>query len=145
MDAPPDRPARILVVARPVLGRKVEGALRSAGHEVHRTPDPSATERLAARLRPGAIVVALDLPWGDALKAALRVRDGAQPVPVLVLGNDGQGPGQNDFPRLPLEVDADDLQSAVADLLKVAPTKTDEQPALTLTGRNECAKDGRVR
>ena len=117
MDTPPDRSTRILVVARPALGRKVEVALRSAGHEVHRTPDPSATERLAARLRPGAIVVALDLPWGDALDVAHRVRDGGRPLPVLILGNDGYGACHNGFPRLPTEADAGELQAAVADLL----------------------------
>src|SRR5215217_3523181 len=119
MDTPPDRSARILVVARPALGRRVEVALRSAGHEVHRTPDPSATERLAARLRPSAVVVALDLPWGDALAAAHRLQDHGRPMPVLVLGNDGYG--QNGFARLPLEADADELRAAVADLLIVPP------------------------
>jgi hypothetical protein len=120
MDTPPDRLARILVVARPVLGRKVEMALRSAGHEVHRTPDPSAAERLAARLRPGAVVVALDLSWGDALEAANRMHDGKQRMPVLVLGNDRHGGCQNGFPHLPLDTDAGKLRAAVADLL--APT-----------------------
>jgi hypothetical protein len=141
MDAPPDRPARILVVARAARGRKIEGALRSAGHEVHRTPDPTATERLVARLRPGAIVFALDLPWGNALDAAHQVRDGTRPVPVLVLGNDGQGLGQNGFPRLPLAVDADELQRAIADLLPLAPKQTDEDCAAAVTGQSECATD----
>ncbi len=125
MAAHPDHSARVLVVARPVLGRKVEVALRSAGHEVHRTPDPSATKQQAAWLRPGVVVVALDLPWGDALAAAHRLRDSAQPVPVLVLGNDRHDPGQNGFARLPMEIDAGDLQSAVANLLTPPTAKAD--------------------
>lgn len=124
MDAPPDHSARVLIVARPVLGRKVEVALRSAGHEVHRTPDPSAAEQLVARLRPNAVVVALDLPWGDALAAAHRLRDGMRPVSVLVLGNDGHGSGQDGFARLPLDIDAPELRAAVADLLAL-PARAD--------------------
>ncbi len=125
MDVPPGHTARILVVARPVLGRRVEAALRSAGHEVHRTPDPSATEQLAARLRPGVVVVVLDLPWGDALGAAHQLRGGTRPVSVLILGNDGRGPDQHDFPRLPMETDAGELQAAVADLLALPADKAD--------------------
>lgn len=123
MDAPPDQSVRILVVARPVLGRKIEMALRTAGHEVHRTPDPAATEPLVARLRPDAIVVALDLPWGDGLAAADRARNRARPVPVLILGNDGLSLRNNGFPRLPLEADAGDVLEAVADLLASFPSE----------------------
>jgi hypothetical protein len=121
MDTPPNLPARILIVARPALGRRIEVALRSVGHEVHRTPDPSATDSLTVRLRPSAVVVALDLPWGDALAAAERLRAGGKPTPVLVLGNDGHGPGRNSFTHLPLEADAGELQAAVADLLAPSP------------------------
>jgi DNA-binding response OmpR family regulator len=116
MDPPPTRPMRILVVARPALGRRIELVLRTDGHEVHRTPDPSATEQLAARLHPQAVVVALDLPWGDALAAAERLRDGDRPVPVLLVGNEGLDPLRNEFPRLPLGADAADLRAAVNDL-----------------------------
>lgn len=128
MDTPPNHPARILVVARPALGRRIEVALRSAGHEVHRTPDPSATEVLVARLRPGAAVIALDLPWGDAHAAAHRLAAAANPVPVLVLGNDRHGPGRNGFAHLPLEADAGDLQEAVADLLAPSRNGSDQNP-----------------
>ena len=136
MDTPPDRLARILVVARPVVGRKVETVLRSAGHEVHHTADPSASERLAARLRPGVVVVALDLSWGDALDAANRMRDGKQRMPVLVLGNDRRGGCQNGFPHLPLDADAGELRAAVADLLAPTPnaascTVETDRPAAT--------------
>lgn len=128
MEPPPDRSARILVLARPSIGRRLEVALRSAGHEVHRTPDASATEQLAVRLRPGAVVVALDLPWGDALDAAHRVRGLEPPVPVLVLVSDNYAGSPNGYPRLPLDVDAGDLQAAVAELLDSSPDRVVHTP-----------------
>ena len=117
MDAPPTGPARILIVARPALGRKVEAALRSAGHEVHRTPDPSAADALAAQLRPQAVVIALDLPWGDALAAADRLRNGERPVPVLLLVDELHGSDENGASRLATGAQAGDLQAAVAGLI----------------------------
>jgi CheY-like chemotaxis protein len=116
MDAPPATPTRILVVARPALGRTIELALRADGHEVHRTPDPAAVETLAMRLRPEVVVVALDLPWGDALAAARGLRDGARPVPVVLLGNDGTEPLRDGFPRLPVGIDAVELRAAITGL-----------------------------
>ena len=117
MDVSPDVTARILVIARPALGRKIEVALRLAGHEVYRTPDSSAAERLVLQLRPQVAVVALDLPWGDAEGAIARLSSSRRAIPVLVLGDsfhDGFEFGQS---HLPLRADANDIQEAVADLL----------------------------
>lgn len=114
-------PARILVVARPALGRAVAAALAAAGHEVHRTPDAGSVHALAARLRPHLAVVALDLPWGDAVAAAHRLRAGAPPLPVLLLGEAGDDPRAHGLPVLPLAVDAVGLLAAVATLLAAAP------------------------
>jgi hypothetical protein len=117
MDESPDVAARVLVIARPALGRKIEMALRMAGHEVYRTPDPSATESLVARLRPRIVIVALDLPWGDAEGAVARLCSSRHALPVIVLG-ESYGDGL-EFAQmhLPLEADAIDVQEAVAALL----------------------------
>jgi DNA-binding response OmpR family regulator len=120
MDMPPDLPTRILVIARPALGRDIEIALRSAGHEIHRTPDPSSAQSLSARLRPRAAVVALDLPWGDAVAAAHQLAHGARAIPVLVLGDYLREDASNGFAHLPLGVDATDIRDAVAELLEVS-------------------------
>jgi CheY-like chemotaxis protein len=122
MDVPPVQPARILVLARPAIGRRLEVVLRSAGHEVYRTPDPAAAERLATKLHVEVVVVALDLPWGDALAAAEHLRDGERPVPVLLLGNETPRDG---FPRLPVGADAEDVRTAVSDLSANWDTKSD--------------------
>lgn len=117
MEVSPDVAARILVIARPALGRKIELALRLAGHEVYRTPDPSAAERLVARLRPHLAVVALDLPWGDAEDAIAQLSTARRAIPVLILGDgfrDDLAFGQS---HLPLQTDAVDIQDAVTDLL----------------------------
>jgi DNA-binding response OmpR family regulator len=117
MDTPPETPTRILVIARPALGRKIEIALRLAGHEIHRTPDPSSVESLVARLRPRAAVVALDLPWGDADAAAQQLAYGRRAIPVLVLGDYLSTMTKNGFSHLPLEVDATEIRDAVAEML----------------------------
>jgi hypothetical protein len=119
MDTPPTMPTRILVIARPALGRRIELALRSAGHEIHRTPDPSSAQSLAARLRPRAAVVALDLPWGDAVAAAYQLCHGERAIPVLMLGDFFEDDTWYGSSRLPLNVDAAEIQEAVAELLTV--------------------------
>jgi hypothetical protein len=119
MNTPPDTSSRILVIARPALGRYIEIALRAVGHEIYRTPDPSSAESLAARLRPRAAVVALDLPWGDAAAAADILAHGERAIPVLVLGEFCGHDVQNGFLHLPSTVDGTTIQEAMADLLKL--------------------------
>ena len=112
-------PGRILVVARPGLGRAVEAVLGAAGFEVHRTPGGADLGVPAARLRPALVVVALDLPWADPLGAVRPLLAGPRPVPVLLLGEPGDDPRADGVPRLPLATDATRLRSAVADLVAV--------------------------
>jgi chemotaxis response regulator CheB len=118
MDVSPAVAARVLVIARPALGRKIEMALQMAGHEVYRTPDPSAAGRLDAQLRPDVAVIALDLPWGDAASAVARLSSSPRAIPVLVLGDAHQNGVDCGLSRLPLEADATDLRESVADLLR---------------------------
>jgi DNA-binding response OmpR family regulator len=117
MDQRVGGPSRILVVARPGLGRAVEAALRGAGYEVHRTPGEADLAVPAARLRPALVVVALDLPWADALGAARPLLAGPRPVPVLLLGEPGDDARADGMPCLPLAIDAARLRAAVVALV----------------------------
>jgi CheY-like chemotaxis protein len=100
-----DQQKRIVVLARPQLGRSVEATLRNAGYEVHRTPDHLHLGALAVRLRPDLIIVALDLPWVDAIDAVELLREEEPSVPVLLLGDAGGDRRLNGRTRLPLAVD----------------------------------------
>lgn len=117
MGLSPGMAARILVIARPALGRKIEAALKIAGHQVYRTPDPSTAAQLETQLRPQLAVVALDLPWGDAEGAIARLCSSRRDIPVLVLGDCPHNGATARHSRLPLAADATDVQEAVADLL----------------------------
>jgi hypothetical protein len=64
-------------------------------------------------------VVALDMPWGDAVAAAHHLAHGERAIPVLVLGDYFRNGSPNGFSHLPLEVDATDIRDAVADMLAV--------------------------
>jgi DNA-binding response OmpR family regulator len=115
-------PSRILVVARPALGRAITGTLDGAGHEVHRTPDAANATGLVRRLRPDLVVIGLDLPWYDGVLAALRLTAGAPEVPLLLVGETSADPRVSTLPRLPSDVDADGLRDAVSELLRVPST-----------------------
>jgi DNA-binding response OmpR family regulator len=105
---------RILVVARPDLGRVLAGALRAGGYEVYRTPGDSDLFAVVARLRPHLTIVALDLPWVDAREIVQPLRAGPTAAPLLLLGEADAGSVIDDTPRLPLTVDAAQLLAAVA-------------------------------
>ena len=108
---------RVVVVARPQLGRSIEGTLRAAGYEVHRTPDGLNLDALAARLRPHLIIVALDLPWVDVIEVVgLGSKDEAS-ASILLLGDGGSDPRLDGTPRLPLPVEPAVLLATVDGLL----------------------------
>ena len=117
MDGPQTHVGRILVIARPALGRMVEATLRGAGYEVYRTPGDLDFVVRVARLRPHMAIVALDLPWMDALEAVQPLIEEARPVPVLLLGEAQGDPRLDGVPRLPLAVDAALLLTTVSGLL----------------------------
>jgi hypothetical protein len=108
---------RIVVLARPGLGRRVEAILRSDGHEVYRTPDDGNLGALVSRLRPQLIIVALDIPWAGFQGSTQLLIEQMRPVPVLLLG-EVEGDTQLDgIPRLPLAFDPWLLQAKVRGLL----------------------------
>lgn len=108
---------RILVVARPTVGRVVEAILTQAGYEVHRTPGDDDLIWLVARLRPQAVIAAVDIPWLDLLDSMRPLFDGPRPIPVLLLGETSDADGLSHMPQLPLPVDAMSLLREVRCLL----------------------------
>jgi len=56
---------RIVVIAQPELGRRLESHLRAAGWSVYRSPDITAIAEILRSVRPKALIVGLDAPWFD--------------------------------------------------------------------------------
>ncbi len=117
MNEPPAAVCRIVIMARPALGRAVEEILRGAGNEVHRTPGDGDLRSLVARLRPHLVIVALDIPWVDAIAAVQSLLDGSRRVSVLLLGTARSDPRLDGVVRLPVPVDPRTLLSEVNGLL----------------------------
>ena len=115
---------RIIVMARPARGRRLEATLRGAGYEVHRTPDGEDLTRLVTRLRPHAVILALDIPWIDALDVVQPMIAGARSVPVLLLGEAEDDPRLDGHPRLPLEVNPARLLAAIGSLVGSSDAKS---------------------
>jgi hypothetical protein len=116
---------RIIVMAQPARGRKLEALLRGAGYEVHRTPDDGDLVRLVARLRPHAVIVTLDIPWINVLDVVHPMFAGARSVPVLLLGEVEDDPRLGGYPRLPLEANAALLLAAIESLVGSSAAKSD--------------------
>jgi chemotaxis response regulator CheB len=108
---------RIVVMARPALGRIVEAILRNASYEVHRTPDDGIFHSLVARLRPQLVIVELDIPWVDTAELVHHLLKRPRPVPVLLLGQAKGEPRLEGVPRLPLAIDTTLLLATVSSLL----------------------------
>jgi DNA-binding response OmpR family regulator len=102
-------------VARPTLGRAIATTLRAAGYEVHRTPGDADLDGLVARLQAHLAIVALDLPWLNAIDAVSPLIDRRRPV--LLLGDAGGDSRVEGVPRLPLLLNAALLLEAVSSLL----------------------------
>ena len=122
-------PSRMLVVARPSLGRSIAAMLDEDGYEVHRTPDAANAPALLRSLKPALVVISMDLPWHDGVATARRLLAAAPDVPVLLVGETAADPRAATLPRLPSDVDADELRTAVSDLLRAdEPRRIDDVP-----------------
>ena len=111
------KPRRILVVARPSLGRSVAAALTAAGHQVHRSPRPADLAALVRSLEPDAALVSLDLPWADPRELAAELRARPHPIPVLLIGD-----CQDDaLPQIGADADPEQLRARVNALIAAPP------------------------
>jgi DNA-binding NtrC family response regulator len=83
---------RILVIAQPELGRRLEHHLRAAGWSVYRSPDPSLISEMVRSLKPNLLIVGLDAPWfdGETLAKLLAATDCE--MPVLALTDESPAP-----------------------------------------------------
>lgn len=92
------------MVSRPLDGRPIEAVLRGAGYEVHRTPLDGDLESLVLSLRPRLVMIALNLPWGNATTAVQRLVDRDWAGSILLLEAAGTVAPWPGLPRLPLGV-----------------------------------------
>jgi DNA-binding NtrC family response regulator len=85
---------RILVIAQPELGRRLEQYLRAAGWSVYRSPDPSSIAETVRSVKPRILIVGLDAPWFDHDTLANLLAATTCETPVLALtdvaGQDGE-------------------------------------------------------
>ena len=84
---------RILVIAQPELGRRLERYLRAAGWSVYRSPDTSLIAETVRSVKPRMLIVGLDAPWFDQQTLAKLLAATACETPVLALTD--VPPGQN--------------------------------------------------
>lgn len=112
---------RVLILARPVLGRRIEDVLRGAGYEVHRTPDGANLSRLVTQLQPNLVIVALDLPWLDPLDVAYDLAKQPRSVMVLLLGDEPAVVKVDGLLQLPASIEAPALIGEVGRLLGDGP------------------------
>jgi hypothetical protein len=111
----PERAGRIVLLARPALGRRIETILRGDGYEVHRTPGGDGFHGLVALLRPHLVIMALDIPWNDPVAVMREVREGPWVVPLLLLGE--TDPRFEGIARLPETIADTPLLAAVRSML----------------------------
>jgi hypothetical protein len=124
------RPTRVLVVARPSPGRALAEILAVAGHEVYRTPDAANLLAIARRLRPDAVLVALDLPWFAGSDAVEALNELDSCLRIVLLSDAPCPRGCSELVVLPIRVDRCRL------LETVAKARTDFQPRCR---RSACA------
>ena len=108
------RPTRVLIVARPGPGRVIAEILAVAGHEVYRTPDAASLVATARRLRPDAVVVALDLPWFAGTDAVEALNELDPSLPIVLLSDAPCPRGCAEVMVLPIGVDPPRLLETVA-------------------------------
>jgi DNA-binding NtrC family response regulator len=84
---------RILVIAQPELGRRLEQYLRAAGWSVYRSPDMSSIAETVRSVKPHMLIVGLDAPWFDRETLAKLLAATACETPVLALTD--LSPGQD--------------------------------------------------
>ena len=107
---------RVVVIARPVLGRRIANALRAVGYEVYRTPSAIDVAELHDRIRPDLAIVETELFDHDGVGAALELRAESISLPVLLVGDATGDPRAADFPILS-SVESGCLVATVAHLL----------------------------
>jgi DNA-binding response OmpR family regulator len=107
---------RVVVIARPALGRRIAETLGAIGYEVYRTPSGLGIAELHDRVRPDLAIVATELFGHDAVGAALELRAESGDLPVLLVGAATGDPRAADFPILS-SVDPDCLATTVAHML----------------------------
>ena len=114
--APTER-RRVVVIARPALGRRIADVLSAVGYEVYRTPSAFGIAQLHDRIRPDLAIIATNLLGQDAIAAALELRAESGGLPVLLVGDASGDCRAANFPMLS-SVDPGHLTVTVARMLE---------------------------
>jgi hypothetical protein len=109
---------RILVVAKPTLGRSLEAILRGADYEVHRIPDVRLLETVVTRLRPHVVISALSLASLENFAAGRLSFPKRRSIPVLLLGDADSDPEHDSPPILPLPIESARLLESICHLIE---------------------------
>jgi hypothetical protein len=119
-------PPRLLLVARPAVGRPLAARLRHASYTVFRSPGESSLPKVIERVRPRLLLLVVPVPWLEIEAVHQARRISRWPVPLLVLC-DIEGDGRLVIvERTDDGIDPDPLLQAVTLLL------TDGEPLLSL-------------
>ena len=106
---------RILVIAQPELGRRLEQYLRAAGWSVYRSPDTSLIAETVRSVKPRILIVGLDAPWFDQETLAKLLAATACETPVLALTDTSSGHEAELATFLPASIEP---QSLLAEMTK---------------------------
>jgi DNA-binding NtrC family response regulator len=96
---------RILVIAQPELGRRLEPYLRAAGWSVYRSPDMSLIADTVRSVKPRILIVGLDAPWFDQETLAKLLAATACETPVLALTDVPPGEDAESATFLPASIE----------------------------------------
>lgn len=115
-----------MVLARPTLARRAASILRGDGHEIYRTPDDDGLAALMDRVRPHLVLIALDIPWANAMASPSHWVERCHPAPVLFIGEAEGDRILEGIPRIPATFEPALLLSTVAALLGLASEAAEE-------------------
>lgn len=76
---------RMLIIAEPDLGRKLESSLHGSGWSIYRSPDIESLSSTLSAVQPHMLLVGLDAPWFDFSALEHLVSASEWRIPVLAL------------------------------------------------------------
>jgi hypothetical protein len=76
---------RILIIAEPDLGRRLEAFLRESGWSTYRSPDIQSLPTTLSSVQPHLLVVGLDAPWFDVTALDYLVSASEWRIPIIAL------------------------------------------------------------
>src|SRR4051794_18672591 len=111
--------ARIVVIARPAVGRQIVQSLVGSGYEVFRTPSALDLASLVDRIRPHLAIIAVDLIGCDGIEAALEIQSQTSGGQILLFGEADGDRRASELPIVSSIGSARAFQSTVQNMLRL--------------------------